>query len=93
MLLSPSVSALRKMVNICQNYAQEYDIKFNGSKSQLIILKCDGKKVINPLIEVNGNPVEVVDKICHLGHILSDDIFNVDVSKTTVTLIVNVICY
>ena len=83
MLLSPSVSALRKMVNICQNYAQEYDFKFNGSKSQLIIFKCDGKKVINPLIEVNGNPVEVVDKICHLGHILSDDIFNVDVSKTS----------
>ena len=44
MLLSPSVSALRKIANICQNYAQEYDIKFNGSKSQLIIFKCDGKQ-------------------------------------------------
>ena len=45
MLLSPSVSALRKMVNICQNYAQEYDIKFNGSKSQFIILNVMGKRL------------------------------------------------
>ena len=32
-LISPSVTGLRKMSSICEQYASEYDILFNGSKS------------------------------------------------------------
>jgi len=29
-LLAPTTSAMRKMLEICDNYAQEYSIKFNA---------------------------------------------------------------
>ena len=32
------VGALQTMVDICNDYANKYDIKFNAKKSQLIIL-------------------------------------------------------
>ena len=35
-LISPSMTGLRKMSDICEQYASEYDILFNGSK---IIIK------------------------------------------------------
>ena len=34
-LMSPSMTGLRKMSSICEQYASEYDILFNGSKSKL----------------------------------------------------------
>ncbi len=34
-MLCPTLSGLQLMYNICENYAEEYNIKFNGSKSRL----------------------------------------------------------
>ncbi len=36
-LLVPTVKGLKKMVHICEKYALEFNITFNGSKSQLMI--------------------------------------------------------
>ena len=33
-LISPSMTGLKKMSSICEQYASEYDILFNGSKSK-----------------------------------------------------------
>ena len=38
-LISPSMTGLRKMSSICEQYASEYDILFNGSKSKLLFFK------------------------------------------------------
>ncbi len=38
--LTPSVHVLRILANICEKYATQYDITFNGKKIQLIIYKC-----------------------------------------------------
>ena len=35
-LISPSMTGLRKMSSICEQYASDYDILFNGSKSKLL---------------------------------------------------------
>ena len=35
-LKSPSMTGLRKMSSICEQYASEYDILFNRSKSKLL---------------------------------------------------------
>ena len=37
-LLAPSASALRKMLAICDNYAQDYHIEFNAKKSKCLVL-------------------------------------------------------
>ena len=38
-LISPSMTGLRKKSSICEQYASEYNIPFNGSKSKLFFLK------------------------------------------------------
>ncbi len=38
-MLCPTHSGMQPMYNICKNYAEEYNIKFNGSKSHLLLFK------------------------------------------------------
>ena len=80
-LLAPSVSALKKMVSICNKYASDYDINFNAKKSQLIIFRCSNKPVPDPTIIVNGQPVKRVKSVVHLGHILNENVNKSDISK------------
>ena len=71
-LLSPTVTALKEMINICEDFANEYHIKFNGSKCNLLV--CDKKKCQQNInIHVSGEPVAQVDRLKYLGHILSSD--------------------
>lgn len=71
-LLAPNVSALKHMIHICENFASEYSIKFNGSKCNLLV--CDRKyKDYNFTITVSGERVEQVNNMKYLGHILLQD--------------------
>ena len=38
-LISPSMTGFKKMSSICEQYASDYDILFNGSKSRLLFFK------------------------------------------------------
>ena len=80
-ILCPSISALKEMITICSNYAVEYDIKFNASKSQLIIFKGRSGEITKPEIYMNGDKIDVVSSVVHLGHLLHDNIYKYDVSK------------
>ena len=82
-LLSPSVSALKEMVDLCSEFAQQFDLQFNSSKSQLIGFSCSNKEVKDPGIMLNGHKIEMVDEVIHLGHRLSKKIydFNVQTNK------------
>ena len=80
-LLCPSISALKEMITICTNFAAEYDIKFNASKSQLIIFKSGSGNTVNPEIKMNGDKIEVVNSVVHLGHVLHNNIYKYDVNK------------
>jgi len=68
-LLSPTQYALQRMISICEEYSADHSIKFNGSKSQLIIFGND----CYPCISVNGEIVKVVNEINYLGHVISRD--------------------
>jgi len=37
-LTAPSASALRKMLTICDNYASDFHLSFNASKSKCIVI-------------------------------------------------------
>ena len=46
-LISPTLTGLKCMLSICENYADEYKILFNASKSQLLhFTKCNTQKKI-----------------------------------------------
>ncbi len=53
-LLTPTIFDLKKIVNICEEHADQFDIKFNGCKSKVIVFGMNGLGII-PEIYVQGN--------------------------------------
>ena len=67
-LLSPSLTGLMNMIKICEDYACEHDILFNGKKSKYLIFGKDGKYKYNHIVKVNNEIVERCEEADHLGH-------------------------
>ena len=67
-LISPGINDLRKISSICEQYASEYDILFNGRKSKLLFFKGHCCNVSTLGIVVCGQLVEMSDTAVHLGH-------------------------
>lgn len=42
--LSPSMSALRKLVSTCENYAKNHGPRYNVEKSQFMVFRVTNKK-------------------------------------------------
>ena len=74
-LLCPSITGPKQMVLLCETYAEEYNIRFNSSKSQLIRFT-DEKKVKGDIsIEMkNGSKIKMVDKCKYLATTLYSDV-------------------
>ncbi len=70
-LLTPTFNGLKKLVSICEKYAEGYDIKFNGTKSKYMVYKGRNSVVHYEDVYVNGEKVEQVTTADHLGHRLS----------------------
>ena len=68
-LLCPTKQGLRQMIEICEKYAIDHDIRFNGKKSQLLVFDNLYTQPIN--ITVNGETVPVVENTLHLGNFVS----------------------
>ena len=70
-LLSPTVFALKQMIKICEEYANEHSILFNGNKSKYLVFgKYDTRYKHNPLIKVFNEIVPRCEQAIHLGHLL-----------------------
>ena len=67
MLLCPTVAGLRKMIKICEEYANEHSIMFNGNKSKYLIF---GNYKYDPIIQVNNETVYRCESALYLGHML-----------------------
>ena len=67
-LLCPSNTGLTQMLLLCETYAEEYNIRFNSSKSQLIHFTDKKKVKMDISIEMkNGSKIKMVDKCKYLG--------------------------
>ncbi|XP_022830394.1 uncharacterized protein LOC111359167 [Spodoptera litura] len=76
-LLSPSVNALRKLLYICESYAQSHGLKYNASKSVLMVFKAGNKAPSNvPPIKIAGSALERVSKVKYLGHMLTETLLD-----------------
>ena len=67
-LLAPCNSALSVLISVCEDYAAEYDIIFNGSKSKLLYFKGRSSAIVPSVVLVNGEIVAISDKTVHLRH-------------------------
>ncbi len=80
-LLTPTIRAMSKMVIICEQYSTRYDVMVKAKKSQVIIYSCSAKKLPNPNITINGKNVDLVQSIIHLGHLMTNNIYDFNLSK------------
>ncbi|XP_048006600.1 uncharacterized protein LOC125241931 [Leguminivora glycinivorella] len=73
-LLSPSVGGLRKLLLVCEQYANSHGLKYNCIKSELMIFKSGNKcpEEVPPVL-LNGVPLKRVYVFKYLGHVLCDD--------------------
>ncbi len=67
----PSLNGLQSLIHSCEDYADEHDVLFNGSKSQFMIFNVFYYHMKNCFIIVNNVPLMNTDKAVHLGHSLS----------------------
>ena len=66
-LMCPSITGMKEMIEICENYAMEHNILFNGKKSKYLVF---GDYKYKPILKVNNEEVPRCDSAEHLGHVL-----------------------
>ncbi len=69
------------MAHICERYAQKFDVLFNSKKSQIIIYKGYNVKPPEPCFTINNARVKCVDKVIHHGQLLTENMYEFDMSK------------
>ena len=75
-LLSPSVSGLRAMLDICSQWGRENSLSFNPTKSQVMCFADRRNAWPNgaPIpVYLNGQPLPTCTEVVHLGHVLACD--------------------
>lgn len=74
-LLSPSISGLRKLLKVCETYAVQHGLKYNEIKSEFLLFKGKNKEpVAVPPVFLNGTPLKRVAQFKYLGHIVTEDL-------------------
>ena len=70
MLLAHTVSAMRRMLKICDQYAIDFDVKFNSRKSVAMRIGPRYNAVCEPL-ELAGENISYVTSVKYLGVVLA----------------------
>ncbi|XP_063371630.1 uncharacterized protein LOC134659852 [Cydia amplana] len=74
-LLGPSADAVRQLINICEEYAEQHGLKYNTAKSELLIFRARKyNPSTEPKIMLCGAPLKVVDRFKYLGHMLTNEL-------------------
>ena len=64
------MAGLKIMISICEQFAAEYNLIFNGTKSKLLIFSKSNANIPDPCVKLNGDLIPKVDSATHLGNIL-----------------------
>ena len=84
-LLSPTVHGMKIMIKICEGYANDHCILFNGNKSKYLIFgKYKSKYKFDPVIKVNNEIVPRCKTALHLGHLLDTEKINVSLVEDAI---------
>ena len=59
-LLSPSCQALRNLIDITEEFANEYKLNFNPQKCKMLVYSKDQTIINNIDIRIGGHKIEVV---------------------------------
>ena len=68
-LISPSLSGLNSMLQICEQFALNYDLSFNAQKTQFIVFRRTPIER-NMSVLFNHSVISEQQSVIHLGHII-----------------------
>ena len=71
-ILTPTCSSMRHLIQICERYSNEFMLTFNPSKCALIVFADRGFDTSQIEIKLFADPVPIVDNFKHLGHNVSN---------------------
>ena len=82
-LMAPSSMGLTMLLSVYSEYGIEHDIKYNSTKSNVMIFSCKKLKDIHiPNFLLNGETLPRVSKYKYLGNIITEDLCdNDDISR------------
>ena len=69
-IVAPTISALQKMVDACEQFGHEYDISYNAAKSYCLQIG-GAASVTRPSIILNGKEIQWSDTAKHLGNVIN----------------------
>ena len=69
-----SAHALRRMLQVCSDFASEKNLIFNAGKTQLICFRSHKSVVVDERFEFCGQELTFTDTVVHLGHTLFCDL-------------------
>ena len=83
-LLAPTFSASKLLLNVCESFAEEYDVIFNAAKSQALVFypasfslpTCHRAK-----LSLNSSPIDFVDHAVHLGTYIGERDFELNIQR------------
>lgn len=73
-LLSPSINGLRKLLAICEEYAEAHGLKYNVLKTEMLVFRAGKGPERVPDVYLNESAVRVVKQFKYLGHIITEDL-------------------
>ena len=71
MLMAPSSMGLSMLLSVCSEYGIEHDIKYNSTKSNVMLFSCQN-------FLLNGETLPMVSKYKYLGHVITEDLCDND---------------
>lgn len=82
-LLSPSIGALRKLLRVCERYAEAHGLRYNVKKSEVMVFRAPKKCYSEiPPVLLCGIPLNRVSHFKYLGHWVTEDLKdNMDVER------------
>jgi exonuclease III len=73
-LVCPSIAALRKLISICENYAEQHNVVYNANKTVCMCFESGRVKFeMLPPIYLCGEKLNFVQTCTYLGHIIQAD--------------------
>ena len=89
-LISLSSAGMQQLLNICDTYAKEYDLLYNGSKSYSLCFKPKCSIFNRPIFTLNHLNIPTVNQSKYLGIIISENNCAPDLKRQMCKLYANV---
>ena len=70
-LLTPTKSGLQALIEICEQYVDDYYVTFNSAQSLYLVFRGRSCKLGNRTAVFNGTELQSVQDAVHLGHHIS----------------------